>query len=189
MTTRPKTEQIEGLDLNSLAITGEVRWVAFAGAAPSGWLVCDGSAVSQATYPDLYAALGTTWGPDAGGNFTLPDLRGLSPLGAGTGSAVPGLSARSVGDYGGSETHSLTAAETGPHTHSITDPGHLHNIEGVEEQPTNGTDQSGLEPAGGVPATVSTQSATTGITVDSAGSGDPHNTMHPFAVLQPIIKT
>jgi Phage Tail Collar Domain len=43
---------------------------------PTGWLRCDGSAVSQTTYAALYAILGTTWGPATGGNFTLPSSLG-----------------------------------------------------------------------------------------------------------------
>ena len=46
--------------------------VPYAGtAAPTGWLLCYGQAVSQATYPALYTVLGTTYGVDSGGNFTL----------------------------------------------------------------------------------------------------------------------
>jgi microcystin-dependent protein len=46
--------------------------------APSGWLACDGSAVSRTTYAALFAAIGTTWG--AGDNvstFNVPDARGV----------------------------------------------------------------------------------------------------------------
>lgn len=42
---------------------------------PSGFLECDGSAVSQSTYADLFAVIGTTYGDPGGGNFNLPDLR------------------------------------------------------------------------------------------------------------------
>ena len=45
--------------------------------APSGWLVCDGSAISRATYDDLFAAIGTTFGEGNGSTtFELPDFRG-----------------------------------------------------------------------------------------------------------------
>ena len=44
---------------------------------PSGYLVCDGSQVSRTTYADLYAVIGTTYGPgDGSTTFNLPDLRG-----------------------------------------------------------------------------------------------------------------
>lgn len=44
---------------------------------PSGWLECDGAAVSRTTYATLFAAIGTTFGAgDGTTTFNLPDLRG-----------------------------------------------------------------------------------------------------------------
>ena len=44
---------------------------------PTGWLVCDGSAISRTEYADLFAAIGTLWGHgDEVSTFNLPDLRG-----------------------------------------------------------------------------------------------------------------
>jgi microcystin-dependent protein len=43
--------------------------------APSGWLVCDGSAVSRTTYADLFAVVGTTFGEgDGSTTYNLPAL-------------------------------------------------------------------------------------------------------------------
>ena len=43
--------------------------------APTGWLLCDGSAVSRTTYAALYAVIGTTYGSgDGNTTFNLPDL-------------------------------------------------------------------------------------------------------------------
>ena len=52
--------------------------VAFAAnAPPTGWLLCDGSAVSRTTYSNLFSTIGTTWGQGDGVmTFNLPDLRG-----------------------------------------------------------------------------------------------------------------
>lgn len=45
--------------------------------APTGWLECDGSAVSRTTYSSLFAVIGTTFGVgDGSTTFNLPDLRG-----------------------------------------------------------------------------------------------------------------
>ena len=45
--------------------------------APTGWLECDGSAVSRTTYSSLFAIVGTTFGVgDGSTTFNLPDLRG-----------------------------------------------------------------------------------------------------------------
>ena len=49
---------------------------AFAGSTiPTGWLLCDGSAVSRTTYAKLYAVIGTTYGAgDGSATFNLPNL-------------------------------------------------------------------------------------------------------------------
>jgi microcystin-dependent protein len=55
--------------------------------APTGYLLADGSCVSQTTYAKLYAMLGTTYGSSCGaGLFKLPDFRGMFLRGAGTNS-------------------------------------------------------------------------------------------------------
>lgn len=44
--------------------------------APTGWLLCDGSAVSRTTYATLFAAISTTWGVgDNATTFNVPDFR------------------------------------------------------------------------------------------------------------------
>lgn len=55
----------------------------FAGsAAPTGWLLCDGSAVSRTTYADLFAVIGTSYGSgDGSTTFNLPNLKGRVPVG------------------------------------------------------------------------------------------------------------
>lgn len=52
--------------------------------APTGWLLCNGSAVSRDTYTDLFDMIGTRFGVgDGSTTFNLPDLRRRFPLGAG----------------------------------------------------------------------------------------------------------
>jgi microcystin-dependent protein len=97
--------------------------------APTGWLLCDGSAVSRTTYAALFTAISTTYGAgDGSTTFNLPDTRGRTVVGAGQGT---GLSNRLVGAVGGEETHQLTIAELASHTHTQnahthTDTGHNH---------------------------------------------------------------
>jgi microcystin-dependent protein len=44
---------------------------------PTGWLQCNGAAVSRTTYSDLFANIGTTFGVgDGSTTFNLPELRG-----------------------------------------------------------------------------------------------------------------
>ena len=53
--------------------------------APSGWLLCDGSAVSRTTYATLFAVIGTTYGTgDGSTTFNLPNLTDRFPIGAGS---------------------------------------------------------------------------------------------------------
>jgi len=56
---------------------------------PSGYLLCNGQAVSQTTYAPLYAVIGTTYG-GGGGNFNLPDCLGKVMMGAIAGYAPGG---------------------------------------------------------------------------------------------------
>jgi microcystin-dependent protein len=49
---------------------------------PTGWLECNGAAVSRTTYSALFAVIGTTWGNGNGvTTFNLPETRGLFPRG------------------------------------------------------------------------------------------------------------
>jgi len=67
-----------------------------ASTAPSGWLECDGSTVNRSTYPDLFNAIGSTFGAgDGSTTFGLPDLRGEFIRGWDNGRGVD--SARSFG--------------------------------------------------------------------------------------------
>jgi len=53
--------------------------------APTGYLICDGSAVSRTTYANLFAVISTTFGVgDNSTTFNIPDFRGIFPKGAGT---------------------------------------------------------------------------------------------------------
>ena len=136
--------------------------------APSGYIECDGRAVSRTTEADLFAIIGTTWGEgDGSSTFNVPDLRGEFVRGWDDGRGVDsGRSFASAQTYqNASHNHSVT--DPG-HNHSINDPGHIHQVQysnsdsgdGVIEE--SGTGLSGQEP---------TLSATTGITINNASTG------------------
>ena len=60
--------------------------------APAGWLVCDGSTLSQSTYANLYSKIGTTFnyvGTPTASQFCLPDLRGEHIRGYDSAGGVP----------------------------------------------------------------------------------------------------
>lgn len=69
--------------------------------APRLWAFCNGQLLAISQNTSLFSLLGTTFGGDGRTTFALPDLRGRVPLHPGTGS---GLSTRSLGERGGSET-------------------------------------------------------------------------------------
>jgi len=74
--------------------------------APDGFLLCDGSVVSQTTYADLYAVIGHTFAADpGGGNFTLPNMDGRFPYGSDEGADAGDAC---VGSEGGNTTYTGT---------------------------------------------------------------------------------
>lgn len=85
--------------------------MAFAGTtAPTGWLECNGSAVSRTTYLALFSAIATTYGiGDGSSTFNLPDMRGEFLRGWDHGRGV---------DYGRS-SGSSQAEGVGSHGHTI----------------------------------------------------------------------
>ena len=115
----------------------------FAGAAePDGWLICNGQALSSATYPELFAVLGTTYGNGssginggAGKNFNVPDLRGEFVRGLDEGRGID--SGRAIGTVQGGSTKAPsngftgTTNSTGAHSQPVPvlstgDPSHIH---------------------------------------------------------------
>lgn len=82
--------------------------------APSGYLLCDGSSQLRATYANLFAVIGSTFGSVDGTHFNVPDLRGRVVVGTGSGA---GLSVRNLAATGGEETHILSVGELASHDH------------------------------------------------------------------------
>jgi microcystin-dependent protein len=142
--------------------------------APTGWLLCYGQTVSQATYAALYAILGTTYGSDAGGNFTLPDLRGRvvagqDDMGGSSANRLTdqsgGLNGDTLGDTGGAETHTLTNAEL----------------------PASSISSGNYDP-GGTNGRFTKVSSVDGSGNATGGSGSAHNNVQPTIILNYIIK-
>jgi len=82
-----------------------MMWGAAAPPSNGKWLLCDGAPLQTATYPELFAVIGYTWG-GSGGSFNAPNMGGKFPLGPDA--------THAVGATGGSANSSLPA-----HTHSI----------------------------------------------------------------------
>lgn len=144
--------------------------------APSGYLVCDGSAQSRTTYATLFGIIGTTYGTgDGSTTFNVPDLRGRviagqDDMGGSSANRLTGLTGGVDGDVlggtGGAETHTLTSAEM-QHTNSISRTTHLllDGPQSVQAASSNDT--------GNV----------------SASTASAHNNVQPTIILNYIIKT
>ena len=99
------------------------------GSVPSGFLECNGQAVSQSTYAALYAIIGTTYGDPGGGNFNVPDLQDNVAVGksgtkniASTGGANTVTPTGNIsGNVAGSTANAtLSTAQLASHSHSGT---------------------------------------------------------------------
>ena len=142
--------------------------------APTGWLLCDGAAVSRVTYAALFAAIGTTYGAgDGTTTFGVPDLRGRVPVGV-DGAAARLSASDALGQSGGEEKHALTSSENGPHTHD--------NIWG-----SSGGTGPGIRLIGSAANTWQTPNLSDAVL--SSGNGTPHNNMQPYQVVNWLIKT
>lgn len=105
---------------------------------PGGYALCDGSTLLEIDYPQTFAVLGTAYndGSEGPGEFRLPDFRGRSPLGLGTGS---GLTPRAMGDSGGLETVTLGVGEMPSHTHVQQAHTHVQDAHTHVQDPHNHT--------------------------------------------------
>ena len=107
---------VASLQMFAGAVTQTVSSGVVTTTAPSGWLLCNGDAVSRTTYSTLFASISTTYGAGNGTTtFNLPDMRSRMPIGVGTGT---GLTARTLAGTGGVETVTLTSAQSGVPAHS-----------------------------------------------------------------------
>jgi microcystin-dependent protein len=125
----------------------------FAGTTPpTGFLFCDGSVISRATYATLFGVIGTAYGAgDGSTTFGLPDLRQRFPLGK----AASG-SWSTLGQSGGAMNHTHTG---GSHSHST--PAHSHaqvaHVHNLGNSPSSGGGYS-TSSIGGHDHTVPSQS-------------------------------
>lgn len=185
------TKASEGvLDEVLRPIVGEVR--SFIGtSSPTGWLILNGETIgsagsgadnASAVYEELFslfwdsmadaqAPVSTGRGASAAADFaadktlTIPDSRGRSLIGTGTGGG--GLTARVHGDTEGAETHQLTAGEI----------------------PSTGlTYQKETSHGGQVGAGAAGLAQTPAETALTNANDDAHNNMSPWLALNFIIK-
>lgn len=150
--------------------------------APTGYLLCNGAAVSRTTYSALFAVIGTAYGAgDGSTTFTLPDFRDRFPVGAGT--------TYSANSTGGSKdaivvTHNHTGTTTtvADHVHTMFirggTPGGSFIYPRHDTYIDNANQDSGA--AGSHNHT---------FTTDSAGSSGTNANLPPYLGVYFIIKT
>lgn len=158
--------------------------IPYAGSSsPAGWLLCDGQAVSRSTYAALYAIVGTTYGSgDGSTTFNVPDLRGRVVAGKDDmgGSAASRLTsttitsgATTLGNNGGSQTHTLSEAQLPAHTHTTESAfGGSANASRLNNAASGGSGTSSFS----------------FFATSSVGGGSAHNNVQPTIILNYIIK-
>lgn len=167
-----------------------VPWVV--ATAPSGWLMCNGAAVSRTTYATLFSVIGTTYGAgDGSTTFNVPDLRGRVAVGQNPNDAT----FTNLGANGGEKAVTLTESQIPSHTHNnyLNDPGHSHGqvITANSGGPGIRWDYRQDGSSYSYPQGVNTYTSGTGmwITNVAAGGGQSHNNLQPYLVTNYIIKT
>ena len=98
------------------AFTGEIRLLPL-NYVPEDWEPCNGQVFRVSDYEALYTIIGNAFGGSPGRTFNLPDLRGGTPMGAGSG---PGLTERELGKSIGSESVTLTVPQFPEHNHMVS---------------------------------------------------------------------
>ena len=160
--TKAVTPESLALSIPNLGIGNPSGMViTFAGnTAPTGYLACDGSAVSRTTYSDLFAVCGTIYGVgDGSTTFNLPDLRGEFVRGWDDGRGVD--SGRSFA--------SIQLSANLQHNHGVTDPGHDHSQTGGSPNDDGGDHVTGSTQSGTL---TNINTATTGISIDNDGGSE-----------------
>jgi microcystin-dependent protein len=160
----------------------------------TGWAICNG----QNTTPDMRGRMIIG---------TVNNIQGTSPLGVDVDPLTPGVTNFSFGDIGGKQKVALAISEMpshdhggatgndGGHTHNLTDPGHTHNMLGQNGIGGLARVRTGN---GNTSPSVTTDSATTGISIDSVadhahsingqGGGDKHENLPTYISLVWIMR-
>jgi microcystin-dependent protein len=154
---------------------------------PTGWLLCNGAAVSRTTYAQLFAVLDTEYGVgDGSGTFNVPNFV--------TSNKFPRAATNDAGrgTTGGASDVTLTSAESGApaHSHSLTDPGHTHQIPSPTNLNANHSNTSANGGSGRIDLGRVTGSSTTGITISNSAAvnaSSAHENKPPFIDVHFII--
>jgi microcystin-dependent protein len=107
--------------------------------APTGYLLCDGTAVSRTTYATLFAVISTAFGAgDGSATFNLPNLKGRVPVGLDAAQTEFDV----MGETGGAKTVTLDATMMPAHTHVQDAHTHVQNSHNHVQDSHNHTQNS-----------------------------------------------
>ncbi len=153
---------------------------------PTGFLECNGQAVSRSTYSALFAIVGTTYGAgDGSSTFLVPDLQDNVAVGKSNnkalGSTAGANTVTSTGNVGGSTANAtLSTAQLASHSHMSVAAGNSNGN-------ANPGGSSALEVSG------STSNAGSGQghshNMSATFSGDATSVLQPYLTIIYIIKT
>ncbi|HOP21495.1 MAG TPA: tail fiber protein [Gammaproteobacteria bacterium] len=153
--------------------------------APRSWAFCNGQLLPISQNTALFSLIGTTYGGDGRSTTALPNLQGRAPMHPGRG---PGLTARRLGERGGTQSVTLTEAQIPNHNHSVTadaNPGGFGGGGADTPDPVNhylaSTSASGQFYANGNSNVVAMSEVTT------AGGSQAHNNVQPVIAINYII--
>jgi|TARA_B100000073_G_scaffold104033_2_gene83290 microcystin-dependent protein len=155
-----------------------------AGSAPTGWLLCDDTAVSRTTYARLFAVIGTGYGGgDGSGTFNVPDLRDKVPLGKGANNDTLGTTTGSAAASSVLASTSKTGVTT-----AAANTGTANTGTGNTGTGTTGTGTSGNSTATTTAANTGTANTGTGNTGtgNTGADGDGDLTLTTYTVNQTL---
>lgn len=151
---------------------GELRIFSF-GFPPRGWATCGGQLLPINQNQALFSLMGTTYGGNGQTTFSLPDLRGRTPIHMGNGFTQ--------GERGGQEFHTLTINEIPQHSHLV-------KAKSTADTANNNVNPTGRLWATSTPATLykaipSDLSALAANTISNVGGSQPHENRQPFLTI------
>lgn len=153
------------------------------GTVDPGFLPWIGNLYNRADYAALFNKIGTAWG--AGDGSTTFQVGPSNPrrVCVGAGGSGSGILGNTVGSLGGEETHSLTSAENGQHTHSISLSSESSpNIPSTFWMEVPGYSGNKMDPGAGHGDYLCH------LSINNSGSGNPHNIMQPSMVVLKQVK-
>lgn len=140
---------------------------------PTGYLVCDGSAVSRTEYAGLFSVIGTSFGEgDGTTTFNLPNIDGRGIVGF----SSSDNDFNTIGKTGGSKTHTQTVDELASHKHTFSS-------NWGRDKGSSGFGASIIENTGYV-----FESSSLNNHINNAGDSQPMDIMNPYIVACYIIK-